>query len=53
MAGSISASMFTFPLLVIALALIGLGLVSLNPLEVVIGAICLVAALSKPGRDEG
>jgi hypothetical protein len=43
-----SALLFTFPLLLIALALIGLGITSANGLEVAIGAICLVAALSKP-----
>lgn len=43
-----SASMFTLPLLLIAVALVGLGLATANALEVAIGAICLVAALSKP-----
>ncbi|MBA1287411.1 hypothetical protein [Pseudomonas japonica] len=50
--GGTSASMFTLPLLVIALALVGLGFATANALEVVIGAICLVAALSKPHQGE-
>ncbi|WP_263264385.1 hypothetical protein [Pseudomonas sp. RIT-PI-S] len=48
-AGNTSAMMFTLPLLVIALSLLGLGLTTANPLEAVIGALCLIAALSKPG----
>lgn len=50
--GGTSASMFTLPLLVIALALVGLGFATSNALEVVIGAICLVAALSKPHHGD-
>ncbi|WP_148485245.1 hypothetical protein [Pseudomonas massiliensis] len=46
--GEASTSMFTLPLLGIAVALIGLGVATANALEVVIGGICLVAALSKP-----
>lgn len=53
MSSNTSASMFTLPLLVIALLLVGLGVATVNPLEVVIGGICLVAALSKPGRRQG
>lgn len=46
--GEASTSIFTLPLLGIAVALIGLGVATANALEVVIGGICLVAALSKP-----
>lgn len=48
MANQASASVFTLPLLIIAVALIALGVVTATPLEVAIGAICLIAALSKP-----
>jgi hypothetical protein len=49
--GGSTSAMFTLPLLVIALALVGLGLATANLLDVMIGGLCLVAALSKPGQS--
>ncbi|MBF7141344.1 MULTISPECIES: hypothetical protein [Pseudomonas] len=43
-----AAALFTFPLLLIAIALVGLGIATHSAPSAAIGAICLVAALSKP-----
>lgn len=53
MATQASASVVTLPLLVIAVALIALGVATATPLEVAIGGICLIAALSKPAPLKG